>query len=157
VHALSPNGAPYPALRDQPNDLGQQVPLVRLPEAPQGRDKQRGPGGGNFLLPPRNPVSPLQRFEEAGRGAGSQSVALGTARVGSLILSYYSVKYWHIHLSDLLSMLGNVTVSSTVTIPAPTLRPEKCRNELKVLLQRQGLVIIRSQNELSFSQKRTGR
>jgi hypothetical protein len=75
-----------------------------------------------------------------------------TARVGSLILSYYSVKYWHIHLSDLLSMLGNVTVSSTVTFPARTLTPENYRNELKVLLQIQGLVEMRPQNELSFAQ-----
>ncbi len=79
-------------------------------------------------------------------------MALVTALVGSRILSYYSVKYWHIHLSDLLSMLGNVTVSSTVTIPAPTLRPKNYRNELKVLLQRKGLVKMRSQNELSFAQ-----
>ena len=49
-------------------------------------------------------------------------------------------------------MLGNVTVSSTVTIPAPTLRLEKCRNELKVLLQLKGLVKMRPQNELSFAQ-----
>ena len=75
-----------------------------------------------------------------------------TALAGSPILSYYSVKYWHIHLSDLLSMLGNVTVSSTVTFPAPTLRPKNYRNELKVLLQRKGLVKMRSQNELSFAQ-----
>ena len=75
-----------------------------------------------------------------------------TARVGSLILSHYSVKYWHIHLSDLLSMLGNVTVSSTVTISAPTRRPKNYRNELKVLLQIKGLFKMRSQNELSFAQ-----
>ena len=71
-----------------------------------------------------------------------------TARVGSLILSYYSVKYWHIQLSDLLSMLSNVTVSSTVTIPAPTLRPENFETNSKFLLQRKGLVKMRSQNEL---------
>ena len=46
------------------NGLGQQVPLVRLPEAPQGYDKQRRPCGGDFLAPPRNPASPVQRFEE---------------------------------------------------------------------------------------------
>jgi hypothetical protein len=80
-----------------------------------------------------------------------------TARVGSLALSNYSVKYWHIALSDCLSILNNMTVSSTVTIPARPLRPEKCRNELKVLLQRQDLAKIRPQNELSFCAKRTGR
>ena len=58
-------------------------------------------------------------------------MALLSALVGSLILSYYSVKYWHIHLSDLLSMLGNVTVSSTVTIPARTLRPENIETNSK--------------------------
>ena len=58
-------------------------------------------------------------------------MALLSALVGSLILSYYSVKYWHMHLSDLLSMLGNVTVSSTVTIPAPTLTPENIETNSK--------------------------
>ena len=125
--------------------------------SPEGYDKQRGPCGGNCLLPPRNPASPFPRFEEAGRVAWSQRVALVTARVGSLALSNYSVKYWHITLSDCLSILNNMTVSSTVTIPARPLRPEKCRNELKVLLQRKGLVKIRPQNELSFCAKRTGR
>ena len=75
-----------------------------------------------------------------------------TALVGSPILSYYSVKYWHIHLSDLLSMLGNVTVSSTVTIPARSLRPENIETNSKFLLQIKGLVKMRAQNELSFAQ-----
>ena len=75
-----------------------------------------------------------------------------TAHIGSRTLSYYSVKYWHIYLSDLLSMLGNVTVSSTVTIQAPTLKPENFETNSKFLLQRKGLVKMRSQNELSFAQ-----
>ena len=100
---------------------------------------------------------PLTRRAPAGESAGALAalrgrVALLSALVGSLILSYYSVKYWHIHLSDLLSMLGNVTVSSTVTIPAPTLRPENIETNSKFLLQRKGLVKMRSQNELSFAQ-----
>jgi hypothetical protein len=40
----------------------------------------------------------------ATRVSWSQRVALVMALIGSLVLSYYSVKYWHIALSDLVSI-----------------------------------------------------
>ena len=79
-------------------------------------------------------------------------MALLSARVGSLILSYYSVKYWHMHLSDYLSILNNMTVSSTVTFTTRSLKPDNIETNPKMLLQTKGLVKIRPQNELSFAQ-----
>jgi hypothetical protein len=65
----------------------------------------------------------------------------------TLSLSYYSVKYW----------LVNLTVSSTVLFLASTLTNQNNRNELKDLLQANGLFKIRPQNELAFMQNELGR
>jgi hypothetical protein len=77
VHGFSPNGASYPALRDQANGLGQEFRPIPASRALKGRDKDRQPGLGHRPRASQNVVSPFQglranekAFSDPGRWPG---------------------------------------------------------------------------------------
>ena len=89
VEGFRPNGASYPALRDQANGLGQQFRPIFSSRALKARDKDRQPSPSDRPPTSQNVGSPLQglranakAFSDPGRWINRQLPSPSEGRAG---------------------------------------------------------------------------